>query len=56
VPSKYDVDFLKIIYWENILVKSTYYEEKKREEKGIPPFFSPNYPTHPRNNSLHLPI
>jgi len=48
VPPKNDIDFFKIFSWENILVKSPYYEKgKKREKKGIPPFFP-----HPRNNSF----
>jgi hypothetical protein len=39
MPPKHDIDFLKIFSWENILVKSPYYE--KGEKKGIPPFFFP---------------
>jgi hypothetical protein len=41
-----------ILSWENILVKSLYYEKgKKGREKEYPPFFSTTQP-HPRNNSF----
>jgi hypothetical protein len=48
MPPKNDIDFLKIFSQENILVKSPYYEKRKKKEiKGIPPFF-PNHPTPPK--------
>jgi len=33
VPPKNDIDFLEIFYWENILVKSPYYEKGKNVGK-----------------------
>jgi hypothetical protein len=42
--------FKKIFSWENILVKSSYYEKGKREKKEYPPFSSTTQP-HSRNNS-----
>jgi len=42
--------------WENILVKSPYYEKgKKGRQKEYPPF-SPTTQPHPRNKSFPLPI
>jgi len=49
VPPQNDIDFLKIFSWENILVKSSYYEkgkkrrkkEKKGEKENITLFSSP---------------
>jgi hypothetical protein len=43
---KNDIDFLKNKSWENILVKSPYYEKGKKRE------YLPFFPNHPRNNYL----
>jgi hypothetical protein len=45
VPPKNDIYFLEIFSWENILVKSPYYEKgKKGGKKQYSPCFS-NHPT-----------
>jgi len=50
-PPKNDIAFLRIFSWENILVKSSYYEKAKKGRKRNTPF-SPTTQPHPRNNSL----
>jgi hypothetical protein len=46
---KNDIDFLKIFSWENILVKSSYYEKGQKRRKSKTPLFPQ---PHPRNNSF----
>jgi hypothetical protein len=43
MPPKNDIDFFKIFSQENILVKSPYYEKRKKRE--YPPFSQPPNPT-----------
>jgi hypothetical protein len=56
VPSQNDIDFLKILSWENILVKSPYYEKGQKGKQKEYPLFSPTTQPHLRNNSFPLPI
>jgi hypothetical protein len=55
VPPKNNIDLLKIFYWENILVKSPYYEEKKKVNTPLVP--QPRKPTQeitPYPSQYHL--
>jgi hypothetical protein len=56
VPSQNDIDFLKILSGENILVKSPYYEKGQKGKQKEYPLFSPTTQPHLRNNSFPLPI
>jgi hypothetical protein len=54
-----DIVFSKLFYWENIFVKSPYYERgKKEKKKGIhtpaPPSPQPFFPNHPTPPKKYL--
>jgi hypothetical protein len=56
VPPKNDIDFLEIFSWENILVKSPYYEKGKKGGKNNTPLVSPTTQPRSKNNPLPFPI